>query len=99
MVPTSLPLSSLHRVTISLLVFLAFFHPQESFGASSEGAFTPISGMPIPRSGHIATLLHDGKVLIVSGETVSRAAELYDPSTRTFSRTGNMATIHTNPAV
>ena len=36
------------------------------------------------RSGHTATILSDGKILIVGGE-VTGSAEIYDPSTQTFS--------------
>jgi N-acetylneuraminic acid mutarotase len=47
-----------------------------------------------PRSGHTATRLKDGKVLIVGGYgQTGRAlngAELYDPDTRTWSATGSL---------
>ncbi len=49
-----------------------------------------------PRSGHSATLLPDGKVLIAGGmrrnQDFYRSAELYDPTTGIFSaRPGDMA--------
>ncbi|MGB2620784.1 MAG: kelch repeat-containing protein [Candidatus Acidiferrum sp.] len=59
-----------------------------------SGTFESAANMTIGRSGHTATLLKDGKVLIVGGWTgrynLRRSAELYDPATNTFVRTGDM---------
>src|SRR3954467_12940705 len=67
-------------------------------GASAHGNsgfVAPIARMMQARSGHSATLLRDGKVLIAGGMVRNgeflRTAELYDPVTRNFIRTGNMA--------
>ena len=51
--------------------------------------FTPVGHMTSGRSGHTATLLPDGRVLIAGG---GATAELYDPSTQSFSATGSMVT-------
>jgi Kelch motif/Galactose oxidase, central domain len=49
--------------------------------------------------GHTATLLANGKVLLVGGVSGSTgSAELYDPATGTWSYTGNLNTTRTWPA-
>ena len=67
--------------------------------AQSAGVFTRTADMTTPRSFHTATSLANGKVLITGGDTprfgpaeTLSSAELYDPSTGTFSATGNMIT-------
>ena len=55
-----------------------------------EGLFTPTASCTIFRCGQGATLLPSGKVLAAVGEG-GRDAELYDPLTGTWSRTGNCA--------
>ena len=49
--------------------------------------------MAVSREEHTATLLADGKVLIVGGAP-TKLAELYDPATGTFSATGNALCEH-----
>ena len=53
------------------------------------GVFSVTGSMIVPRVYHTATLLHDGRVLVVGGE--SDSAEIYDPATATFTPTGSMA--------
>ena len=79
--------------------FLCESHPPpvstNTSAASSSGSLTSASPMLEPRSGHTATLLPDGKVLIVGGmrrnQDFYRSAELYDPATAKFQATGDMA--------
>ena len=73
--------------------------PTETILSSAE-VFDPVLGtsmvvgsMSIGRTGHTATLLPSGKVLIAGGaeETTQLAtAELFDPITNTFTLTGSM---------
>jgi hypothetical protein len=63
----------------------------------STGTFTQTGNMAVGRFLHTATLLQNGKVLIVGGVLTSSsdpvaAAEVYDPATGTFTMTGAMAT-------
>jgi len=56
----------------------------------AASGFTATGSMAIPRSGHSATLLADGRVLITGGGEAS--AELFDPARGTFTPTGSMTT-------
>jgi hypothetical protein len=69
----------------------------------ATGTFTMTGEMATPRERHTATLLADGRVLIAGGATSGGAgdlpptatAEVYDPSTGSFSVTGSMAAART----
>jgi len=66
-----------------------------AFAAAAQvpGTFEPAGNMTMARTGHTATLLLNGKVLITGGSRERPAsAELFDPVTNTFTRTGNMTT-------
>ena len=63
----------------------------------AAGTFSVTGNMTSSRSGPRATLLPNGKVLILSGR-LSDSAELYDPSSGTFSATGNMTTPRCAPS-
>jgi WD40 repeat protein len=52
--------------------------------------FTSAGNMTTGRSGHTATLLPDGRVLIVGGDSSNGTAEFYDPSTGKFTAAGSL---------
>jgi hypothetical protein len=69
------------------------------------GSFASTGSPLVARENHTATLLLTGKVLITGGNEFSgyptwlsptATAELYDPATGTFAKTGNMAVGRTN---
>jgi hypothetical protein len=93
--------SSLKAILVPVLLFGAASHASM---AQSPNTFKATGDMSTPRIGHTATLLTNGKVLIAGGAHNSfvngnylnylpvASAELYDPSSETFTTTGSMAT-------
>ena len=61
----------------------------------ASGTFSPTGSLTTTRTVHSATLLADGRVLVIGGNEATDqptvSAELYDPATGTFSPTGSMA--------
>jgi uncharacterized protein (TIGR03437 family) len=63
----------------------------------SNGSFTATGTLTTARSGHTATPLPNGKVLVAGGlsddccSLATASAELYDPATGSFTSAGNMA--------
>ena len=68
--------------------------------AQTSGSWTNTGTLNIPRSGHTATLLPNGLVLVAGGMssngTIVASAELYDPVTGKWTITGEMAHARTN---
>jgi hypothetical protein len=86
------------RIWAAWLAKLAILgHPSNLVGQSAD-TFTPTGSMHTARTGHTATLLTNGKVLIAGGSQpgpsalILASAEIYDPSTGTFTATGSMTT-------
>ena len=73
-----------------LLLSLTIF-TSRAFGQST-GVFNRTGDMTTARAGHTATLLPDGRVLIVGGASQGPLAEAYDPSTGAFSPADDMIT-------
>jgi hypothetical protein len=68
--------------------------PAETPRIVTEGKFIATGDMLTPRTGHIATMLDDGRVLIVGGQSPAgqlRSAEIYDPAKRRFEPTGGIS--------
>jgi hypothetical protein len=64
----------------------------------ATGLWTQASALSVPRRGHTATLLSDGKVLVAGGSNGGAAlvsAEVYDPDTNTWSPVGGMSVART----
>src|SRR5205085_12229887 len=87
--PASAPTTPTITVTAT-----SIFDPTKSASAlitiapQLAGSFTFTSDMTVPRAGHTATLLLDGRVLIAGGD--GPTAELYDAATGIFVATGSM---------
>jgi N-acetylneuraminic acid mutarotase len=67
---------------------------QAEIYSPTTGTWTAVASMNVPRSGHTATLLASGKVLVASGcgsaVTPCYSAEIYDPATQRWTPTQPM---------
>ena len=82
------------RFLFAALLSCAFTLHASAPGSSTAGSVTAGPSMLEPRSGHSATLLPDGKVLIAGGmrrnQDFYKSTELYDPAKGKFERAGDM---------
>ena len=58
--------------------------------------WSPAAEMSIGRAGHTATLLRDGRVLVIGGQGKIDGAEIYDPSTGVWTPAGTMSETRTD---
>jgi hypothetical protein len=76
------------------LVILAVALTEDPLAAAMPDTFIATGNMTMPRHVHTATLLENGKVLVAGGfgarDEILASAELYDPTTGTFTATGNV---------
>ncbi|HUG10679.1 MAG TPA: kelch repeat-containing protein, partial [Opitutaceae bacterium] len=70
-------------------------------GLSAASQVSEAGSLVVPRKGHTATVLNDGRVLIVGGRDAAgdlASAELFDPTSRSFSWIGAMETARSGHA-
>src|SRR6266581_6424567 len=63
--------------------------------ASSSQQVQPLAGLAVPRTGHTATALSDGRILITGGRDAGNlvaASEIFDPETQTSSASATLNT-------
>lgn len=103
--PARLPTAATFRVTVSAATqncavtagtgTIRYIDISSVTVLCGPGTFTAAASLAKARYSHTATLLPDGKVLVVGGFDDTNAvgsAELYDPATKTWSAAGAMAT-------
>ena len=66
------------------------------------GSWSAVAAPALARSGHTATLLRDGRILVAGssalGVTLTNAAEIYDPALNQWTPTGAMSALRTRHA-
>ena len=87
MKPPKVSLSTIAIAAVALTLTVAA-------AAAQPGQWLPVGDMNVTRSNQSATLLLDGRVLVIGGYQtgLTKTAELYDPVTQTFTPTGSPLT-------
>lgn len=84
----------IHRRQITALALtIAAWLTLTPGGAFASEPIQPAGSMAVARHGHTATVLTDGRVLIIGGLDASgplAAGEVFDPAQKTFSLAGNL---------
>lgn len=78
-----------------LLILLGCKYYSRANLFKNHGYFKLLPMTVEPRAGHTATLLNDGRVLITGGGAkhgILKSAEVYNPKTNKFTKTGDMTT-------
>lgn len=70
----------------------------ETFQVATKTFGAVTLGMKCAHKGHTATVLQDGRVLIAGRDGAIACAELYDPGTQAFTRTGDMKVLASDRA-
>ena len=90
------PVATAIVALLFLAIGVAWMRTAQAPAAIESGAWSPAPAMPVGRGFHTASLLPNGKVLVVGGNQTFRAlaasAELYDPRTRMWSSAGMLTT-------
>ena len=94
--PATRHLAAINKHLLSFLFLALCAVPLTSTPARAQAnTFTSTGSLATGRHDHTATLLPNGKVLVVGGANSSGAlatAEVYDPATGTWAATGSLAT-------
>ena len=90
------PVAAAIVVLLFLAIGVAWVRTAHMPASVESGTWSPAPAMPVGRGFHTATLLPNGKLLVVGGNQTFRAlpasAELYDPGTRMWSSAGMLST-------
>jgi hypothetical protein len=88
-----LQLAAAIAVVLLLAAGITWMRTAQSASGLVRGSWSTTGSMAVSRGNHTATLLPDGRVLVVGGIQLIRplaSAELYDPRTRSWSSAGSL---------